>query len=90
MGNKVLSQSEAWDFYDDWLEHGHAAYVEESPAIELTFRSLSRSGQVAPKDWADSYVSAFAQVSGLRLVTFDRTLQRRTAGAILLKPLPNM
>jgi uncharacterized protein len=90
MGNKVLSQAEAWDLYDDWLEHGHAAYVEEPPAIELTFRSLSESRQAAPKDWADSYVSAFAQVSGLRLVTFDQALQRRTAGAVLLKPMPRM
>ena len=86
MGNKVLSQAEAWEFYDDWLENGHAAYVEEPPAIELTFRSLSQLSQVAPKDWADSYVSAFAQVSGLRLVTFDQALQRRTAGSLLLKP----
>jgi predicted nucleic acid-binding protein len=90
MGNKVLSQVESWDFYDDWLEHGHAAYVDEPPAIELTFRSLSESRQAAPKDWADSYVSAFAQVSGLRLVTFDQALQRRTAGAVLLKPMPRM
>jgi toxin-antitoxin system PIN domain toxin len=90
MGKMVLSQAEAWDLYDDWLENGHAAYVEEPPAIELTFRSLSGSGQVAPKDWADSYVSAFAQVSGLRLVTFDQSLQRRTAGAVLLKPTAKM
>jgi hypothetical protein len=90
MGNNVLSQTEAWDFYDDWLENGHASYVEEPPAIELTFRSLSESGKVAPKDWADSYVSAFAQVSGLRLVTFDQVLYRRTAGAVLLKPSPHM
>lgn len=90
MGNRVLSQAEAWDLYDDWLEHGHSAYVEEPSAIELTFRSLSASGQAAPKDWADSYVSAFAQVSGLRLVTFDQALQRRTAGAVLLKPMPKM
>jgi hypothetical protein len=53
------------------------------PAIELAFRSLSKSPQVAPKDWADSYVSAFAQVSGLRLVTFDQALQSRTAGSLL-------
>jgi hypothetical protein len=90
MGNKVLSQTEAWHLYDDWLEHGHSAYVEEPSAIELTFHSLSASGQAAPKDWADSYVSAFAQVSGLRLVTFDQALQRRTAGAVLLKPMPKM
>jgi predicted nucleic acid-binding protein len=90
MEKKVLSQADAWDVYDDWLEHGRAGYIEEPPAIELTFRSLSGSGQAAPKDWADSYVSAFAQVSGLQLVTFDQTLQRRTAGAVLLKPMPRM
>jgi uncharacterized protein len=80
MGNKVLSGAGEWDVYDEWLENGRASYVEESPAIELAFRSLSKSPQVAPKDWADSYVSAFAQVSGLRLVTFDQALQSRTAG----------
>jgi len=90
MGNKVLSQAGAWDVYDEWLENGRASYVEEPPAIELAFRSLSKSPQVAPKDWADSYVSAFAQVSGLRLVTFDRALQSRAAGSLLLKPLPNI
>jgi toxin-antitoxin system PIN domain toxin len=86
MGNKVLSQAGAWKVYDDWLENGRASYVEEPPAIELSFRSFSQSSQVAPKDWADSYVSAFAQVSGLRLVTFDQALHRKTAGSLLLKP----
>jgi toxin-antitoxin system PIN domain toxin len=87
MGNKVLTQAGAWDVYDDWLENGRAGYVEEPPAVELTFRSLSQSSQMAPKDWADSYISAFAQVSGLRLVTFDQTLHRRTANSLLLKPM---
>ena len=89
MGNRVLSQAEAWDVYDDWLENGRATFIEEPPEIERAFRSLSKSRQVAPKDWADSYVSAFAQVSGLRLVTFDQTLQRRTTGSVLLAPLSN-
>jgi len=86
MGNQVLSLSEAWAAYDDWLEHGGAAYVEEPPSIERVFRSLSQSRQSAPKDWADSYVSAFAQASGLRLVTFDQVLHRRTTGSVLLEP----
>ncbi len=85
MGNRVLSQASAWDVYDDWLENGRGSYIEEPAAIEHSFRSLSQSRQVAPKDWADSYVSAFAQVTGLKLVTFDRALQRRTAGSVLLK-----
>lgn len=84
MGNKVLSQAAAWEIFDDWLEHGHSAIIDEPPFIEPVFRSNSQSPQAAPKDWADSYISAFATVSGLQLVTFDRVLQRRTDRAILL------
>lgn len=84
MGNKVLSQAGAWSVYDDWLENGRAAYLEEPPSVETIFRSFSKSLQPAPKDWGDSYVSSFAQASGLGLVTFDQALQRRTPGSLLL------
>jgi toxin-antitoxin system PIN domain toxin len=86
MGDRVLSQAAAWEVYDDWLENGRAGYIEEPPTIERIFRDLSQSRQPAPKDWADSYVSAFARVSGLCLVTFDQALHRRTEGSFLLKP----
>ena len=86
MGNKVLSQSAAWDAYDDWLDNGHAIFVEEPPSVNPAFRSFSQPGHPRPKDWADSYVAAFAQVSGLQLVTFDQVLHRRTFGSLLLKP----
>jgi uncharacterized protein len=86
MGNRVMSQAAAWEVYDDWLENGRAGFIEEPPSIERIFRALSQSRQPAPKDWADSYISAFAQDSGLRLVTFDQALQRRTGGSLLLKP----
>lgn len=86
MGSAVLSQKSAWQTYDDWLVDGHAMFTEEPSSIERIFRSLSDGRQVAPKDWADSYLSAFAQVSGFRLVTFDRVLQRRTPGSVLLSP----
>ena len=84
MGKQVLSQTEVWQTYDDWLADGQAIFVEEPPAIEHIFRNLSRSGHAAPKDWADSYLSAFAQTSAFRLVTFDRALARRTADSLLL------
>ena len=86
MGNKVLSQEAAWQVYDEWLTNGHASFLEEPVSIERVFRSLSQFPRPAAKDWADSYICAFVQVSGLRLVTFDQPLQRRTANAILLRP----
>lgn len=84
MGKEVLSQTEAWDTYDDWLKNGHAIFVEEPPSIDHPFRALTRSRQAAPKDWADSYLSAFARTSAFRLVTFDQTLGKKTAGSLLL------
>jgi toxin-antitoxin system PIN domain toxin len=86
MGTKVLSQAAAWEIYDDWLENGRSNFVEEPPSLERIFRSLSQSRQATPKDWADSYVSAFAQDSDLSLVTFDQASHRRTAGSVLLRP----
>lgn len=86
MGGQVLSQAGAWKIYDEWLEHGRSLFVEEPPALERTFRALSESGQSAPKDWADSYICAFAQLSGMRLVTFDQVLHRRCRGSVLLTP----
>jgi toxin-antitoxin system PIN domain toxin len=84
MGKQVRTQTEAWETYDEWLRDGHAIFVEEPPSIDHTFRALSRSGQAAPKDWADSYLSAFAQASAFHLVTFDQTLGRKTVGSRLL------
>lgn len=84
MGNRVRSQSEAWATYDDWIENGGARFIEEPPAVEALFRSFASSRDAAVKDWADSYIAAFAQASGLQLVTFDRPLGRRVHGSIVL------
>lgn len=86
MGNQVLSQAGAWEVYDDWLGKGRATYLEETPSVERIFRGLSQSRHPTPKDWADSYVSAFAQACGLQLVTFDQALHGRTGGSVLLRP----
>lgn len=85
MGTRVLTQVSAWEVYDNWIENGRAMFIEEPPSIERTFRATSKSQQSAPKDWADSYLCAFAQASELRLVTFDHALHERTSGSLLLR-----
>lgn len=84
MGNQVRSQAAAWETYDEWLRNGQATYVEEPPSLDQIFRTLSRSPQASPKDWADSYLAAFAQAAAFQLVTFDQTLGRKAPGSILL------
>lgn len=81
----VRSQVEAWETYDHWLEDGRVMLMDEPPGLEPVFRSLSLARRPAPKDWADSYLIAFASVSELKLVTFDRALEGRTRELLLLK-----
>jgi toxin-antitoxin system PIN domain toxin len=82
----VLSQARAWEAYDRWVEDGDAILLEEPAAIEPSFRAFSQQTRPAPKDWADSYLAAFASILSLRLVTFDRSLQQRVKESIVLRP----
>jgi toxin-antitoxin system PIN domain toxin len=84
MGEGTLTQWHAWKAYDRWIEDAGAEFAEEPAGVELAFRSLSGAHQASPKDWADSYLTAFSAVSSIPLVTFDRALAAKARGAILL------
>jgi len=81
---EVMPQPQAWVAYDQWLQDPRVELVEEPAEIEIRFRALTRLRQPAPKDWADSYLAAFATVGQLTLVTFDRGLRAKVKSAILL------
>jgi len=83
--DEVLSQSEAWLVYDQWMEDDRVLYVEESPALEASFRALARNERPAPKDWGDSFLYAFAETAGLRVVTFDQALRQKGKNVLLLQ-----
>lgn len=84
MSNEVRTQRQAWDIYDAFLSDGGARFMQEPRTIEESFRRLSRSARVSPKDWADAYLAAFALETGAALVTFDKALAARTAGSVCL------
>ena len=83
---EVMSQAEAWGAYDRWLADERVGFLEEPAGLEPTFRAMTRLRHPAPKDWADSYLAAFALNFGLALVTFDRALQSKARQTLLLKP----
>jgi toxin-antitoxin system PIN domain toxin len=88
MGQKeVMAQADAWKAYDRWLEDERVGFLDEPTEIETAFRSLTQSGQAAPKDWADSYLAAFATAAHLTLVTFDRAFSNKARQLVLLEPL---
>ena len=82
--DEVLSQEEAWQAYDRWFKDERVAFLEESEELDPLFRALTRSRRAAPKDWADSYLTAFAQAGQLTLVTFDHAFQKKAGHLILL------
>jgi toxin-antitoxin system PIN domain toxin len=84
MGDEAMTQREAWAAYDRWLEDDRVELVAEPPELEPRFRALTRRANPAPKDWADSYLAAFAASGQLTLVTFDRGLRRKTHPLVLL------
>jgi toxin-antitoxin system PIN domain toxin len=84
MREEVMSQPQAWAAYDRWLRDPRVEFVFEPTEIESRFRALTRLRQPAAKDWADSYLAAFAAVGQLTLVTFDRGLWSKAKSAILL------
>ena len=86
MGDEVMTQPQAWAAYDRWLQDPRVTFVDEPPEIEPRFRSLTRRRQPATKNWADSFLAAFATAGHLTLVTFDRGLRVKAKSAILLRP----
>jgi uncharacterized protein len=84
MGQGVLTQAEAWQAYDRWLDSGGTGFAEEAADIEIRFRLHTSSSQASPKEWSDAYLAAFSLTSGSRLVTFDQALAAKVKGAILL------
>ena len=83
---EVMNQVQAWQAYDQWLQDERVSLLEEPPGLERIFRALSRHKRPAPKDWADSYLSAFAAASQLSVVTFDRSLARKAPSSLVLSP----
>jgi toxin-antitoxin system PIN domain toxin len=82
--HEVLTQRQAWQVYDQLIEDDRIVFVDEPPALERAFRAASQLRRAAPKDWADSYLIAFAESAGFRIVTFDEAIGRKASDSILL------
>lgn len=82
--DQARTQRDAWKAYDSWFEDGRVESLEEPGGLDTHFRALTQSPQASPKDWADSYLAAFAHVSRLTIVTFDQAFQNKAEDLLLL------
>jgi toxin-antitoxin system PIN domain toxin len=85
MGDEVMTQPQAWAAYDRWQQDPRVDLADEPAGIEARFRMFTRLRQPATKDWADSYLAAFAAVGQFTLVTFDRGLRTKAKSSIVLE-----
>lgn len=83
--DQTKSQQEAWKAYDSWLKDERVEFLDEPGGLDVQFRALTRSPRASPKDWADSYLVAFAQTARLTVVTFDRAFQNKAKDLVLLE-----
>lgn len=83
MGDEVMTQPQAWAAYDRWLRDPRVDFIAEPAEIETRFRALTRLRRPATRDWADSYLAAFATVGQLTLVTFDRGLRSKAKSVVV-------
>ena len=85
MEGKPRSMKQAWNAYDVLAGDDRVEFISEPRAVERAFRGLSSSAHASPKLWADAYLSAFASECGGTLVTFDRSLARRSTNSVFLE-----
>jgi toxin-antitoxin system PIN domain toxin len=86
MRESVRTQKQAWEIYDSLTRDPRVVFVSEPDSLELenAFRRLTSSNRASAGQWPDAYLAAFAEASGLVLVTFDRGLRRFAPGTVLL------
>jgi uncharacterized protein len=82
--DEVMSQPEAWETYDEWLGDDRIGFLDEPPGLDADFRMVTKSSDPSPKDWADSYLLAFASSARFQLVSFDKAMRSKSKDVILL------
>lgn len=72
MDADVMGQARAWQAFDKLLTDARVRFMPEPEQLDPAFRLRTRSNKPATKAWADAYLSAMAEVSGLAIVSLDR------------------
>jgi len=72
MGGSPYSTGEAWQAYQAAAALPEVSFVAEPQGIEALMQEHSAAPTFRSADWTDAYLAAFAQLAGLRLVSFDK------------------
>lgn len=76
MDAQPLTMAAAWHCFDQLCVDERVSFVHEPKGLEIPWRQLSSTKQSSPKRWMDSYLTAFAATTGMRVLTFDTALAK--------------
>ncbi len=79
MGTAAFDAARAWESYRSWRAVPEVGFQEETTAFAVGTESLLAKlcmPNLPPRLLTDAYLAAFAQASGLCMVTFDQNFRR--------------
>ena len=68
--------TEAWILYDALRADERVIYLPEPHGLESSWRKFIEGETYSPKVWSDAYLAAFAQMSGIAVVSFDEDFRK--------------
>ncbi len=84
MQEDTRNMSQAWRLWETVAADPRIAFLAEPETLSQEFRARSSLSSRSPKVWADAYLSAFAVVAGLKLVTLDNALRSPGVDVLVL------
>lgn len=84
MGEDVLSPPDAWAKYDSLCSIVGVSFLGEPVDLETSWRTSTNSKYGGPNYWTDAYLTAFANVREITVVTFDRGMANQKSARVRL------
>ena len=72
MAADVFTAAKAWNLTEQIRDDDRVVFAAEPMALEQAWRTMTGSHKTGANFWTDTYLAAFAGITGYTLVTFDR------------------
>jgi uncharacterized protein len=74
----TLSNAKATSTYRALVKDVRFEFAAEPPGLEENWLSSGSVSRTSPKLWMDAYLASFAELTGMRFVTFDKAFRQFT------------
>jgi hypothetical protein len=76
MADDVFTADRAWHLMEQIRRDDRVVFVSEPPGLERVWRTMTGYHKTGSNFWTDTYLAAFTEVTGYRLLTFDQGFAR--------------